>query len=79
MIYIACSMHKPLDGARTNNYYIFYNVTTNHFNDTLGHLTIQLAQIPRNTTSPLVAVNDWMMIQHEDALIKENGVMAYIV
>jgi hypothetical protein len=29
-----------------------YHINTNHFNDTLGHLTVQIANIPWGTRLP---------------------------
>ena len=56
-IYAARSIHEPLEGSRKDNYYISgyfslysyrfkffdYHITTNDFNDTLGHMTVQIA------------------------------------
>ena len=81
-----------MDESGTNNYYIndyfgscnYYfqfsdhNINTNDFNDTLGHFTVQLADIPSGARLPPEGVNDWTTIQHEDALIGEGGVMSYI-
>ena len=39
----------------------------------MGHLTVQIAELPANTNPPPEPVKDWAMIQHEDALIGEGG------
>ena len=86
-IYVARSIHEPLEGSRKDNYYISgyfslcsyrfqffdYHITTNNFSDTLGHMIVQIAQLPTDARLPPEAVNDWTMIQHEDALIREGG------
>ena len=56
-IYAARYAHELVDESGTNSYYIngycsYYfqfsdhNINTNDFNDTLGHFTVQLADIP---------------------------------
>ena len=59
-IYATHCVHEPMEGSGTNNNYIScyfgsctyyfqffdYHINTNHFNDTLGHLTVQIAEIP---------------------------------
>ena len=91
-IYAARCIHEPIDGLGTNNYYISgyfgscnyyfqfsdYHINTNQFNDTLGHLTLQIAELLGDNGPPLEAVKDWTMIQHEDALIGEGGVMSCV-
>ena len=56
-IYAARSTPEPLEGSGNDSYYISgyfglcsyrvqfydYHVTTNDFNDTLGHMTVQIA------------------------------------
>ena len=56
-IYAARSIHEPLEGLGNDSYYISgyfglcsyrvqfydYHVTTNDFNDTLGHMKVQIA------------------------------------
>ena len=77
--------HEPMLGSTTNSYYINgyfgscsyyfqfsdYHINTNQFNDTLGHLTVQIAALPKGTGPPPEAVKDWTMIQREDTLIGE--------
>jgi len=74
-------------GSRTYNYYVpgyfgschyyfqffDYHISTNELNDTLGHLTVQIAELPWDNGPPPEAVKDWTMIQCEDALIGEGG------
>ena len=65
------------------NYYYFqfsdYHISTNQLNDTLGHLTVQIIEIPWGTRLPPEGVNEWTLIQREDALIGEGGgVMSYV-
>ena len=43
------------------------------FNDSLGHITVQITQLPGDAKPPPEAVKDWTMIQREDALIAEGG------
>ena len=78
-------------GSTTNSYYINgyfgscsyyfqfsdYNINSTPFNDTLGHLTVQIADIPWGIRLPPEGVNDWTLIQREDALIGEGRVMSY--
>ena len=60
VIYDARCTHVPIEGSETNSYYISgyfgscsyylqfsdYHISTNKFNDTMGHLTIQIVEIP---------------------------------
>ena len=62
-IYAACYIHEPIEGSRTNTHYISgyfgscnyyfqfsdYHINTNQFDDIIGHLTIQIAELPRDT------------------------------
>jgi hypothetical protein len=41
--------------------------------DTLGHLLICIEEIPRGSNLPADGINDWTMIQHEDAMPGEGG------
>ena len=73
---MARSIHEPIEGSRKDSYYISgyfglcsyrfqffdYHITTNDFYDTLGHMTVQIAQLPVDARSPPEAVNDWTMI-----------------
>ena len=84
---MARSIHAPIEGSSKDSYYISgyfglcsyrfqffdYHITTNDFYDTLGHMTVQITQLPVDARSPLEAVNDWTMIQREDTLIGEGG------
>jgi len=59
-IYATCYVHEPMKGSATNSYHISgyfgscsyyfqffnYHINTNHFNDTLGHLMVQIVEIP---------------------------------
>ena len=65
-IYVARYIHEPIDGSGTNTYYISgyfgacsyyfqlsdYHINTNQFNGTLGHLTVQIAELPGDTGPP---------------------------
>ena len=58
-IYATRCVHEPTDGSRTCSYYISghfgscgyyfqffdYHINTNHFNDTLGHLTVHITEL----------------------------------
>jgi hypothetical protein len=74
-----------MEGSGTNSYYISgyfgsysyyfqfsdYHINTNYFNDTLGHLIVQIVDIPWGTRLPPEGIKDWTLIQREDALIEE--------
>jgi hypothetical protein len=71
-----------MEGSGTNSYYgscsyyfqfSDYHINTNHFNDTMGHLTVQIVDIPWGTRLPPEGVKDWTLIQREDVLIGERG------
>jgi len=75
-IYAARCVQEPIHGPRTNNYYISgyfsscsyyfkfsdYHIQSNQFNYTLGHLTIQIAELPGDNRPLPQAVKDWTMI-----------------
>jgi hypothetical protein len=86
-IYAARCIHEPMDSLGTNCYFISgyfgscsyyfqfpdYHLNTNQFNDTLGHLTVQIADLPWDTRPSPEGVKDWTMIESEDALIGSSG------
>ena len=86
-IYASHCTHEPMEDLGTNSYcisgyfgschYYFqfsdYHISTNELNDTLGHLTVQIADIPRGSKLPFEGVKYWTKNQCQDTLIGEGG------
>jgi hypothetical protein len=80
--------HDPPMSAETYSYYVSgyfgschyyfiffdFDITAEPFNDTMGHLIIQIKEIPWGSRLLGNSVNDWTIIQRENALTGE-GVM----
>jgi len=74
-------------GSRTYSYYVLgyfgschycfvfsdFDISAEQIHNTLGHLIIQIEEIPWVSNLPGNGVNDWTMIQCKDALIGEGG------
>ena len=81
--------HEPTMGSRTYSYYVLgyfgschycfvfsdFDISAEQIHNTLGHLIIQIEEIPWVSNLPGNGVNDWTMIQRKDVLIGEGGVM----
>jgi hypothetical protein len=71
-----------MGGMRTSNHYAFgsfgsYDINIGQAHGALGHVIVQIVEIPWGTRRPPNNSSAWRMFQCEDALIGEGGVLSH--